>query len=213
MRIMSDLMRRPHTEVLINFMFEEINRFLNHPDQPKNFDELFASCDWRHGYSLNGFQRKNYLHDLYRDQLRKAAGARYVRSFEMLNDRGMSDYFLFFATKSLRGLGKMKEAMWKVDPGGGAHFSDTTNLDQYVLLQPEPDRRLLRKQLLERFSSRRVRVMDVEQFVIEHTAFHAGHYKKVLADLETTNFVNIINPAPKRRRGTFPDGSMILEFA
>ena len=94
--------------------------------------------------------------------------------------------------------------MWKVYPVGGAHFSDTTNLDQYVLLQPEPDRRLLRKQLLERFSSRRVRVMDVEQFVIEHTAFHAGRYKKVLADLETTNFVNIYPDSAETRTDRLP---------
>jgi three-Cys-motif partner protein len=32
MMIMRDLMRRQRTEVMVNFMFEEINRFLSHPD-------------------------------------------------------------------------------------------------------------------------------------------------------------------------------------
>ena len=92
MAIMRDLMRRQRTEVMVNFMFEEINRFLNHPDQPKNFDDLFGDRRWRGGYELVGPSRRTFLHDLYREQLHTAAGATYVRSFEMLNDRGASDY-------------------------------------------------------------------------------------------------------------------------
>ena len=211
MAVMHQLMRRPRTEVLVNFMFEEINRFLNHPDQPKNFDELFGAAGWREVYGLAGHTRRNHLHDLYQRQLRQVA--RYVRSFEMENERGASDYFLFFATNNLLGLSRMKEAMWRVDPGGGRKFSDMTNPDQLVLLQPEPDRRLLRRQIVERFPARRARVSDVEQFVLEHTAFHAGHYKKVLAELEDAGDVTAVSPPPTRRKGTFPQPSLILEFS
>jgi hypothetical protein len=41
-----------------------------------------------------GLTRKQFVHDLYRDQLRRAAGARYVRSFEMRNERDVCDNFL-----------------------------------------------------------------------------------------------------------------------
>jgi len=210
--IMQRLMTRPRTELLVNFMFEEVNRFLNHPDQPKNFDELFGCENWRQGYSLAGPARRKFLHDLYQQQLHTVAGAKYVRSFEMVNERGASDYFLFFATNNLLGLSKMKEAMWKVDPGGGARFSDTTNPDQLVLLAPEPDRHLLRRQLVERFSGKRVRVADVERFVLEDTAFHAGHYKKVLGELEKTDSLTVPLPPRNRRTCTFPDAMMVLEF-
>src|ERR1700727_4083960 len=54
MRIMMELLNRPSTEIVVNFMFKEINRFLNHPDQGKNFDELFGRPDWRRGYDLVG---------------------------------------------------------------------------------------------------------------------------------------------------------------
>ena len=107
----------------------------------------------------------------------------------------------------------MKEAMWRVDPGAGARFSDTTNLGQLVLLQPEPDRHQLRRILLTRFSSHRVRVQDIEQFVIEETGFHGGHYKKVLAELETRGQIKIISPPPARRKGTFAQPSLVVEFS
>ncbi len=147
MQIVADLMKRPSTEILVNFMFEEINRFLNHPHQEKNFDSLFACTDWRRGYQLTGAARKKFIHDLYRDQLHKSAKARYVRSFEMRNQRDVSDYFLYFVSNNLLGSTKMKEAMWKVDPGGGVSFTDATNFDQTVLVQPEFDRRHLRGSL------------------------------------------------------------------
>ena len=72
MHIMASLMKRPSTELLLNFMFEEINRFLSHKDQPENFDALFGCSDWRKADGLSGRSRKNLLHDLYRDQLRNA---------------------------------------------------------------------------------------------------------------------------------------------
>jgi three-Cys-motif partner protein len=82
--------------VLINFMFEEINRFIEHPDQVKNFDSLFGTGDWRQMSGIADKRaRRDFLHGLYLHQLRGAAGARYVRSFEMRNDNDVTDYFLF----------------------------------------------------------------------------------------------------------------------
>lgn len=213
MRIMADLMKRPSTELLLNFMFEEINRFLSHKDQPENFDALFGCLDWRKADDLSGHARKNFLHDLYRDQLRIAAGARYVRSFEMLNDRGASDYFLFFATRCLRGLGKMKEAMWRIDPAGGVRFSDATNFNQHVLFEAKPDTRLLRRLIEARFSGARAAVREIEHFVLEDTAFHASHYKTVLREMEGTGRLTPVNPLPKRRKGTYSDPGLVLDFA
>ena len=213
MAIMRDLMHRQRTEVLVNFMFEEINRFLNHPDQPENFVDRFGAPRWRKGYDLIGPARRTFLHDFYQKQLHTMAGARYVRSFEMLNQRGTSDCFLFFAPNNRLGLSKMTQAMWRVDLGAGARFSDTTNPGQLVLLQPEPDRHQPRLILLARFSSCRVRVHDIEQFVIEETGFHGGHYKKVLADLAAAGPITIVSPPISRRKGTFAQPSLVLEFS
>jgi GMT-like protein len=206
-------MKRPSTELLVNFMFEEINRFLRQKDQPENFDALFGCPDWRKADELSGNSRKNPLHDLYRDQLHRVAGARYVRSFEMLNDRGASDYFLFFATRNLLGLQKMKEAMWRIDPAGGIRFSDATNFNQQVLFEPQPDTRMLRRMIEERFSGRRAAVRDIELFVLEGTAFHAGHYKTVLREMEGARRLTPVNPPPKRRKGTYPHLGLVLDFA
>jgi three-Cys-motif partner protein len=212
MSIPSELLRRQSTEMMLNFMFEETNRFLSHPDQPANFDRLFGCPEWRRANQLAGVERKGYIHNLYRDQLHRAAGARYVRSFEMRNDRGLVDYFLFFATNNLRGLEKMKEAMWRADPSGGFRFSDATDPNQSVLFEPEPDRQRLRRTIRQHFAGQSATVRQVEQFVIEQTPFLSNHYKKVLAAMEAAEEVVPVNPAARRRRGTYADGQMPLSF-
>jgi three-Cys-motif partner protein len=46
MAILSGLMQRRSTEIFANFMFEEINRFINHLGQGRNFDALFGCPVW-----------------------------------------------------------------------------------------------------------------------------------------------------------------------
>jgi hypothetical protein len=107
----------------------------------------------------------------------------------------------------------MKEAMWRVDPAGGVRFSDATNFNQQVLFEPKPDTRLLRRMIERRFSGTRAAARDVELFVLEDTAFHAGHYKSVLREMEGTGHLRPVNPPSKRRKGTYPDPGLILDFA
>ena len=206
--IIAEILEAPSSEVLINFMFEEINRFLDHPDQLANFDTLFGCNDWRQLVPLSGRDRNAALRDLYARQL--STKARYVRYFEMRNKNNATDYFLFFATNSLRGLQKMKEAMWKVDEIGQFTFSDATDQNQIVLFA-EPDLDLLKRQILQEFSGRRVRVDAVEEFVVVKTAFRESHYKSVLKGLEAASpqGLEIINPKLGRRRGTFPSGTVV----
>lgn len=200
-------------EVLITFMFEEINRFLSQGQQPDNFDELFGCREWREGINIKvPAERLKFLHDLYQRQLTQAAGARFVRSFAMRNERNTMDYFLFFATNHELGLKKMKEAMWGVDKSGTYSFSDATDPNQSVLFTAEPDRQLLSRMIVDKFEGKETAVKDVEQFVVRETPFRETHYKKVLTEFEKTGRMEAVTPPAKRKRGQFGDPDMKLRF-
>ena len=215
--LVKQILRYPSCEVLVNFMFEEINRFIAQPDQEANFDALFGASEWRSMQSIvEPRRRRDFLHDLYLRQLREAAGAKYVRSFEMRNNKDVTDYFLFFATNSPKGMAKMKAAMWKVDQGGEFRFSDATNLAQTVLFSAQPDYASLRRSILGHFGGQETTVAKVEDYVLAETPFRETHYKKqVLAELERESPPKLVvmGAAPKRRAGTFGDPSMKLRFA
>ena len=204
--IVENLLSRPSTEVFINFMFEEINRFLSHRDQIANFDCLFGSEVWRSCLSLAGQPRNACLRTTYEASLRK--NAKYVRYFEMRNARDATDYFLFFATNRLEGMKKMKAAMWASDQLGEFRFSDATDPSQAVLFD-EPNYRPLRDEVFKRFRGQTVRVEDLESFLIQETAFRETHLRKqVLTPFENERLI-AVNAKPERRRGQFPAGTRI----
>ncbi|KQP68393.1 three-Cys-motif partner protein TcmP [Methylobacterium sp. Leaf112] len=210
MAAMRDLMDRASGEVLVNFMFEEINRFLAHPDQGANFDALFGCGEWRRLTMLPPTQRKAGIRDLYAKQLLSVAGARYVRHFEMRNGRERTDYYLFFATKNQRGLKKMKEAMWSVDQRGGMTFSDATDPSQQVLFDGQ-DTSQLEGILSRRFAGSVTNVDEVERFVVEETPFRETHYKGILKGMEARVPAAIQVEACRegRRKGTYPTGTRV----
>jgi hypothetical protein len=159
-------------------MYEEINRFLGHRDQPANFDQFFGTEKWREGLQLGlPSDRNRFLHDLYLRQLKEVAGAKYARSFQMRNASGLTDYFLFYATNNLLGLQKMKEAMWRVDESGEFMFSDATDARQLLLIGKEPRYDVLEKQLRDRFRGRVITRSEVENFVLAETPFRETHYQ------------------------------------
>lgn len=213
--IVKKIMSFKSCEVLVNFMYEEINRFIGHPDQVSNFDSFFGTTEWRKALEIQTPRERNrFLHDLYARQLREAAGVKFVRSFQMKNERDVTDYYLFHGTNSLKGLQKMKEAMWKVDESGEFTFSDATDPNQLVMFEAAPRFEVLRKQISQRFAGKTGTVSEVENFVLADTAFRETHYKGVLKamELEAPPKVVAVNPPSGRRPGTYGDPKMQLTF-
>jgi len=211
--IVENILRRKKSEVLVNFAYNSIQRFITRRDQDQHFDTLFGTREWTKASDLRGEERKLFLLDLYAQQLR-AGGAKYVRSFGMLSKRGRPIYYLFFATKHVRGLQRMKEAMWRVDRSSGTHFCDATDPRQLVLFAEEPNYQSLRKMILERFRRQRVAVEEIENFVLADTPFRETHYKRhVLAPLEREGVIKVQRPPGRGRKGTFPQGTMIQFYS
>ncbi len=215
MALVARIVRYPRCECLVSFMYEDINRFLAHPGAAiqAHYDELFGTDEWRAIARITDPEtRKDRLVSLYREQLKKIAGLKYVRTFEMINQGNRTEYFLFYGTNSKLGLSKMKEAMWRADPVGGQVFSDRSVSGQGVLFEPEADTTPLRRQLQGRFRDKGwVPIEEVSDFVLEETAYsELIHLKRAtLAPMEKEDFLEAKRPGERGRRGTFPSGTKI----
>lgn len=97
----------------------------------------YGCTNWRDGRKLEGADRLNFLRNLYVQQLNAqdaTGGARYVRSFSMLNRNDRPIYDFVFATNHPTGIDKLKDALWKVGATGGERFSDATDPGQATLM-------------------------------------------------------------------------------
>lgn len=209
-RTIERIMRYRHCEVLVTFMYEEINRFLSLPDQAQAYDELFGTETWRRAIGVRDSAiRLRMIHDIYRERLRSVA--RYVRSFKMLNRQNRTEYFLFFCTNELLGLERMKDSMWKVDPSGAYQFSDFTDAAGAMDLFPEgPDFAQLKALIVTKFEGKAVEVKEIGDFVVADTPFRRTHFKtQILKPMEAEKEISVTSPNPMRKKGTFPPGTIV----
>jgi three-Cys-motif partner protein len=203
------LLRCPKSEVLVNFMYGDINRFLGVPDRAAHFDNLFGTTTWREIAELTeAIDRLYAIHDLYLAQLQTVA--RYVRAFLMVNISNAPDYILFFATNSLKGLEAMLEAMWKVDPTGEFEFSDFTDAKkQPLLFAAEPDYAFLKRVLAGQFRRTSIEFMDLSDWVLEYVSFLRPHVRAVLGEMEEEGLLTVPDAPRKRPPYTYPPGTLI----
>jgi hypothetical protein len=91
------------------------------------WDEMFGSTAWRAVSSVAGAPAQaRFLADCYRTALLDV-GFKFLLDFELVDERG-EHLYLIHATTNVRGLEKMKDAIWAVDPVSGAAFRDPRDL-------------------------------------------------------------------------------------
>jgi AAA+ lid domain len=91
MEVIARLLENERSEVLITFMLDWVNRFLEHPDEmiAEHYDKLFGDKGWRQ--LVQAADRFEAIRAFYAEQLRKVVP--YVWSFSMLNERSRPIYF------------------------------------------------------------------------------------------------------------------------
>jgi three-Cys-motif partner protein len=205
------LLSNQRTEVFINIMIEFVNRFADHPSDSvtQNIKQLLGASDAEITKVVNSQDRIPAFQQLYQDNLHKHA--KFVRFFEMYDDKNNLIYYLFFASNHPLGHKKMKEAFWKVDCQSGFKFSDRTNPNQPVLFELDPSLDLA-KLIKSHFLGTTQTSESVILFVEDETAYTESQAKKALVQLENRKEISIESlktDGNKRIKSKFPNGVII----
>jgi three-Cys-motif partner protein len=212
MELIRRIMSQPLCEVFFYLNWDHMNRFLVDQTKWPSLSMTFGGDDWRPVLSLEMTERPTFILQTYRTALKQKASIKYVWHFVMCDSNGKLLYWLFFCTNSLRGLEKMKKAMWRVDPTGGFRFSDKNNPSQLSLFENYTDNMLI-EDLFTSLRGRKMTVAHVKEFVLTETPAYL--YKNALNILEKQNKLTVPNPPAGRRKGTFPDeymNEMFVQF-
>lgn len=207
MSIIERILSNDASEVYISFMYEWINRFKEHDNFEQHLDELYGCTEWRTGIEIeDSIERKRFLFDLYKQQL-KNAGSKYVVHFELYEGNRLV-YAIFFGTKHLTGCDRMKQAIWKVAPFGDFAFRGTHS-DQLTLSLEFSDFTSLIKALQNKFKNQGwVSIQSVLDFVMsDETDFHSGQLKtKALREMEEIGMIKIKEGTRKKKK-SYPAGT------
>ena len=205
MSLIERILTNDKAEVFITFMYSSINRFKSRPGWEALLDDLFGCDEWKEGIDMpDSNERKDFFYDLYKKRLRES-GAKFVLHFDLYEGNSLV-YALFFATKSEQGCDKMKQAMWNVAPFGDFRFRGGMN-DQ-LTLGLQVDFQSLSDELREQFGlGEWLSIESAQEFMrSDKTLFHSGQLKRVLADMESGEKLEVDSES-KRRRRQFPEGT------
>lgn len=208
--IIGKLLVIPRVEVFINFAVDSINRFLSTDEGKKHIKELFDAEGIDEVINNYSKDRIRDLRDLY--QIMLNTFAKFVRYFEMRNADNRPIYFLFFATNNELGHLKMKEAMWRVDKEGDFKFSDATNPDQIIMFERDDFGEEVFGLIKKKFGTGKYNVANIRKFVENDTAFLTKHLNQALKYAEDNSLIEVDElkkDGSKRRKGTFPDGTIL----
>jgi three-Cys-motif partner protein len=194
-------------EALIYVPFPDIHRFIELAGQDRALNSLFGGSEWKKARPLQGHERLEYLHDLFKRQLEKECDLAYVRSFQIVAKHAARGYHLFFGTNHPIGLHKMKDAMWSVDPITGTKFQDSTMVGAPTLFEPAPDLTPLRNALIARFGTKVFTIEQAIEYTLLETPYRPEHVKtKTLRPMEREKRLEAVDPPASRKRGFYPDG-------
>jgi three-Cys-motif partner protein len=104
------ILRHRPGEVMVNFMYDFINRFINYPDSTneQSLDRFFGTTHWRD--IRNTTDREDASVDLYKEQLRATGAHTYVTSTGILKPLHNRAYFhLIYATRNPKGILKFRD--------------------------------------------------------------------------------------------------------
>ncbi len=209
MSLISRLLRYDKCEVLITFRAGFVNRFTKLHQNV--IDDLFGTHEWSEINKMGDPDgRRNFILQLYQNQLTRATNAKFVKTFEMTGRKNQLIYYLIFATKHLSELEVIKEIMFKVDKKGTYRFSDRTDPKQTFILDYENKEHWVSeasKLVYTKFRGQRVSIEEIREFVVVDTPYIFR--KKILRHLESSMPSRIVKVDGRTRPSTYPDGCKI----
>jgi three-Cys-motif partner protein len=107
---LAPLLRHRPSEVIVNFMFEHVNRFLDdkRPEIGASYTLPFGDPNWRSRFEAlqaSGLGREEAVLELFREQLKSVGGYTYVISARVQRPTAArSHFYLVYGTRNRKGL-------------------------------------------------------------------------------------------------------------
>ncbi|MFB0555704.1 MAG: three-Cys-motif partner protein TcmP [Phycisphaerae bacterium] len=161
------ILNLPHTEILVNFQYNEIQRWLKAPRVESTITKLFGTPDYKKA------KNETELIERYKKQIRQRGSfVWYFRN--KFPKRNRTFYYLVYATKNITGFKIMKDVM----------FREQSRRYFEPYLFEEIDFQTFQKQIFDKYKGKKViEYNEVLGFVLQETDYLARDLGKALRNI------------------------------
>lgn len=203
------IMGIPKSEILLNFMWNGINRNLENPQADKVLEDLFGCDTWKKYIDLPKMQKEKILIDLYRKQLKKFC--KFVCYYRLsFPEMSRTYYYLFHLTNHIKGCSIMKSCFAKYNLGrieyrGKAQYQKTLFEETEVKIAE------IKKILLSQCKDIEREYVDILENLIDETPYLESEIYSAVKELEKQGDISIIRDpeltttGKKRKRIIYSD--------
>lgn len=204
---LSVMMKGFGNEVIVNFMFDFITRFISKSELKDSFNRFFGTNEWEKAIDLTGRERETFLVNIFKNKLKEVTGAKFVFSYRLCYpDKDQTYYYLIHATNHIDGITLMKEAFASVNNGRvqylGKHNNDISLLDLDCFKADEIYNSYFKNQ-----PGKRLTVDEFWISIVEETAYTRKDLNGVLNELVDNKKIKIDRVSSKR--GSYKEKDVI----
>jgi three-Cys-motif partner protein len=208
LQIIKQILSVPKTEVFINFMIRDVNRFLDSPTHQRSIEDLFGvrNVKDRLKSQYSDLNNESALLKFYRQQLHDYTGVGFTFPFKVTEDRKLqTTYYLIHATNSLKGCEIMKNIMYHAGTPG--RFGYLGPAEGQMALASFGGLFEFKKYLMEKFYGKNLTFEQVRIETVNETFYIIKDYNDALKELEDEKCIVIEG---KGKKGAIKDTSLVI---
>ncbi|MCH7731775.1 MAG: three-Cys-motif partner protein TcmP, partial [Candidatus Marinimicrobia bacterium] len=216
LRTLKRILKYKRTELFINFMIYDIVRFCDSKEHEHRMYDLFGCWDFKKAREYTSPEKKQlYLKNLYCEQLKESAKARFVMPFRINTpEQGTRPrYYLIHASQNIKALKEMKDSMAKVSDSPYQFEAIGLSSDQFSLFE-DPGKISL-KERINTFCKdaypQALEYTEIENWSYVYTNGVKRTIKDAIVNLEQDERVEIIRK-PGQKKTTVTKGATIVHL-
>jgi len=213
MKTIKRILEYPRSELFINFMVHDINRFCEQELFKNQFIDLFGSEKFLDvNLSRNPEERQSFLLNLYCENIYSLTEAKFIMRFR-INTPGKGTrprYYLIHVSKNLKALKVMKDQMSKVSEVD--YRFEAIGMDtQQMSLFDDPEKLKMIDQIsffCESHFPKNIEYGEIEDWAYVNTNGVSKTIKETLLQLEEEDKIHV-ERQPSQRKSTVTKGASI----
>ncbi len=197
---LSLLMKGHGNEIILNFMFDFINRFLSNASLETTYNNFFGSDKWKEALSMKEKEREDFLVKIFREKMKEITKAKYVFPYRLCYpDKDQTYYYLFHATNHIDGITLMKEAFAGVNNGRVQYLGKYNKEISFWDLSCFKSEEIFSLCLIK-YKGKRISFGKLWSEVVEDIAYTSKDLSQALVELEQVGKVKVTRVSSVRGR-------------